>query len=198
MLLDFFNKIKDIMDISEINKNEEKVNITEQVEISNNKEESNNVEEKEEQKYIHKFGKCVLKEYSAVDGNIGCAGDTLVPNYSVASHNLPCGTKIYIPSLKGKINNNGIFEVMDTGGCSFDFDMYLGDDNIGKIGNSYEDVYVLQWGNGKMTSSYTYVVDLFKKQGRFEKYATSWREYKEKGKLIRFFKFNDEDKNLIL
>ncbi|MDY4127660.1 hypothetical protein [Peptostreptococcus porci] len=194
MLLDFFNKIRDVMDISKQKENilqEDLNNI-----IENNEKVNEEIDKSEEVKYVHSFGKCVLKEYSEEDGNIGCDGDILVSNYSVASHNIPCGTKIYIPSLVGKINKNGIFEVMDSGGCSFDFDIYLGNDNIGKIGNSYEDVYVLEWGNGKLTSSYTYIIDVFKKQERFDKYLNSWNDYKSKGKLIKFFKFNDEDKEL--
>lgn len=71
--------------------------------------------------YVHKFDHAVVTEYYVGDncgtsGKIGCMGTTLKENYSCASHNMPCGTKIYIPSLKGVINDTGIFEVEDTGG----------------------------------------------------------------------------------
>lgn len=201
MLMDFFRKIQNIMDISKPKEDIPQKDLNDTIEndvqdkVENDKQEE--IDKQEEVKYVHEFGKCVLLEYNSTEGEVkGCTGDELIPNYSVAAHNIPVGTRIYIPSLKGKINKNGIFEVMDSGGCSFDFDMYLGNDNIGKIGNSYEDVFVLEWGNGKMTSSYTYIIDVFKKQGRFDKYLNSWNDYKTKGKLVKFFKFNDEDKEL--
>lgn len=153
-------------------------------------------------KYVHKFDHAVVTEYYVEDNcgtktKTGSMGTTLKENYSCASHNMPCGTKIYIPSLKGIINKDGIFEVEDTGGMSFDFDIFISADKKGKVGKKNRDVYVLSWGNKKMTCSYTYIINYYKKQGKFERYRKSWELYlKMGGKVIDFFKFNDEDKKL--
>ena len=87
--------------------------------------------------------------------------------------------------------------MQDTGGMAFDFDIFISRDKIGKVGKQNREVYVLSWGNKKMTSSYTYIINYFKKQGRFEQYRKSWELYlKMGGQLIDFFKFNSEDKNI--
>ena len=153
-------------------------------------------------KYVYKFNKAVVTEYyindnSGTNDKIGCIGTTLTENYSCASHNIPCGTKIYIPALKGIVNSTGIFEVEDTGGMSFDFDIFTGGTSKGKVGKKNMDVYVLSWGNKKLTCSYTYIINYLKKQNRFERYRKSWELYlKMGGKLIDFWKFNKEDKDL--
>ena len=152
--------------------------------------------------YVHKFDHAVVTEYYVGDNcgtktKTGCMGTTLKENYSCASHNMPCGTKIYIPSLKGVINDTGVFEVEDTGGMAFDFDMFISNSKKGKVGKKNREVYVLSWGNKKMTTSYTYIINYFKKNGRFEGYRKAWEMYlKMGGQLIDFFKFNDEDKKL--
>ena len=70
--------------------------------------------------YVKALGKCVITNYYGGDelgsGTKGCMGTELTPNYSCASHNIPCGTKVYIPALKGAVNSTGIFNVEDTGG----------------------------------------------------------------------------------
>lgn len=152
--------------------------------------------------HVHKFDHAVVTEYYVGDNcgtktKTGCMGTTLKENYSCASHNMPCGTKIYIPSLKGVINKDGIFEVQDTGGMAFDFDIFISRDKIGKVGKKNREVYVLSWGNKKMTTSYTYIINYFKKRNEFEKYRKAWDMYlKMNGQLIDFFKFNSEDKKL--
>jgi len=209
MLMNLFRNIQKIMDISEvINKQPIKVEVVDKVEEAitnkNNTVEKVEVEEVAEHEeniidnksYVYSFKKCVLSEYNANDGSIGCGGDKLKEDYSVASHNMPLGTKIYIPSLKDKINKDGIFEVMDTGGHAFDFDMYLSNENIGKIGKSLNDVYILEWGNGKMTVSYTYIIKYYISKGILSKYNKAWEMYKKDGKLIKFFKFNNEDEGI--
>ena len=149
--------------------------------------------------YIHKFDHAVCTEYYEAEGSskIGCMGTPLTENYSIASHNMPCGTKVYIPSLKGVVNSTGIFEVEDTGGMSFDFDIFTGGSSVGKVGKKNREVYVLEWGNKKMTCSYTYIINYFKDAGRFETYRKSWELYLEMGgQVIDFYQFNDEDKKL--
>ena len=154
---------------------------------------------KEDFTYVHKFEQAVCTEYYVMDGasQTGCMGTKLKKNYSVASHNMPCGTKLYIPALKGIVNKDGLFEVEDTGGMSFDFDIFTGGNSIGKVGKRNCDVYVLEWGNKKMTTSYTYIINYFKNKRIFERYRKSWELYlKMGGKVIDFWKFNDEDKKL--
>ena len=151
--------------------------------------------------YVYKFENAVVTEYYAGDncssGKLGCMGTVLKENYSCASHNMPCGTIIYIPSLKGVVNDTGIFEVEDTGGMSFDFDIFTGGSSRNKVGKKNRDVYVLSWGNKKLTCSYTYIINYFKKQNTFERYRKSWEQYlKMGGKIIDFWKFNSEDRNL--
>lgn len=148
--------------------------------------------------YVHKFEQAVCTEYHEEGFKTkGCMGTTLKENYSVASHNMPCGTKLYIPELKGVVNKDGLFEVEDTGGMSFDFDIFTGGSSIGKVGKRNCDVYVLEWGNKKMTTSYTYIINYFKNKRIFERYRKSWELYlKMGGKVIDFWKFNDEDSKL--
>ena len=55
---------------------------------------------------------------------------------------------------------------------------------------------VLEWGNEKITSSYTYIIEHFIKQNRINKYKKIWSNYKDKGRLINFFHFNEEDKSI--
>jgi 3D (Asp-Asp-Asp) domain-containing protein len=153
-------------------------------------------------KYVFKFPHAVCTEYWIGDScgttvKLGCMGNTLIEDYNVASHNMPCGTKIYIPALKGVINSDGIFEVADTGGHCFDFDIFLSYKNINKIGKRPLEVYVLSWGDKKMTTSYTYITKYFKENNRLSMYHKAWVSYLELGgSLINFWKFNDEDKKL--
>lgn len=133
----------------------------------------------------------------------GCLGKPLTPNRSCASHNLPCGTKIYIEELKGVINDDGIFVVEDTGGHAFDFDIFISKNNASKIGKKSMNVKVISWGNNKMTVSYSHIIKYYmsldKKDGgnRISRYHKAWQLYNEMdGKLIKFYKFNDEDKDI--
>lgn len=153
------------------------------------------------------LGKCIITNYYTNDelgsGSIGCTGKKLTPNRSCASHNLPCGTKIYIEELKGVVNSDGIFIVEDTGGHCFDFDIFVSKDKSSKVGKKSMNVKVISWGNDKMTVSYTYIIkyylNLDAKDGknRIKRYHDAWKMYNEMGgKLIKFYKFNDEDKDI--
>ena len=158
-------------------------------------------------KYIHDFGNCVITNYYTNDelgsGANGCTGKPLTPNRSCASHNLPVGTKIYIEALKGVVNDDGIFIVEDTGGYCFDFDIFVSKDKSSKVGKKSLNVKVLEWGTGKMTASYTHIIEYYLKLqaqdgfNRIARYHDAWEMYKSMGgKLINFFKFNEEDKNI--
>ncbi|MFR2314929.1 hypothetical protein [Terrisporobacter sp.] len=96
--------------------------------------------------------------------------------------------------MKGIINDDGIFIVEDTGGHAFDFDIFTSNDKAKTIGNIYKNVKVLNWGEDKVTSSYTHIIEHFIKNDRIKNYKLAWENYKTKGKLINFWKFNDEDK----
>ena len=158
-------------------------------------------------KYVEDLGKCVISNYYKDDElgstSKGCSGIKLIPNYHCASHNLPCGTKIYIEELKGVVNKDGIFEVQDTGGHGFDFDLYVSKDKSSKVGKRAMNVKVISWGKDKMTTSYTYIIEYYmkkdKKDGknRIQRYHKAWESYLSLGgKLINFYKFNSEDKDI--
>ena len=157
--------------------------------------------------FVQDLGKCVITNYYTNDelgsGSNGCTGKPLTPNKSCASHNMPCGTKIYIEALKGVVNDDGIFIVEDTGGHCFDFDIFVSKDKSSKVGKQSLDVKVISWGNDKMTASYTYIIEYYLKldaqdgKGRIDRYRDAWKKYNEMdGKLIKFFKFKDEDKTI--
>lgn len=153
------------------------------------------------QDFVLDLGNCVITQYYTGDvaGTVstkGCTGRELTPNRSCASHNIPVGTKVYIEDLKGVINDDGIFIVEDTGGHGFDFDIYTSKENAGKVGNICADVKVLEWGKDKITCSYTYIIEYFIKANRIQNYKKIWENYKQKGRLINFWQFNDEDKNI--
>ena len=70
---------------------------------------------------------------------------------ALASHNMPYGTKVYFPKLKGKPGNtSGIYTVTDTGNAGFDFDIYCTASvyNGNGVGNERMDAYILEWGPG--------------------------------------------------
>ncbi len=116
-------------------------------------------------------------------------------NKTCASHNMPYGTKIYIPQLADKLGGDGVLTVTDTGGCFFDFDLFT-QSHIGKVN---ADVYVLEWGNEKnrIAWSYTEAIDFYLGNGRWKGLIPAWNTYKEMGgKLMTFTRFNPKDTNL--
>lgn len=207
MILDFFNKIKTSLDLNtykkpiketndkETTQNEFRDNISElRKECIKAKKEEITIKKP---KYVYEFKSCVLTEYYLDKGNNrGCTGEVLTPNYSVAAHNIPAGTTLYIPSLKGIVNDDGLFKAMDSGGHCFDFDICLSEDKKGKVGRKLADVYVVEWGKGKILPSYTFAINLLTKRGTINKYQKAWENYQKQGKLFKFYQFNDEDKNL--
>jgi len=139
--------------------------------------------------YVAKIPSAVVTAYQG-DGQ--GANGTLVYNAHCASHNMPYGTKIYIPALAGQAGD-GIFTVQDTGGCFFDFDIYTNTWN----GKKNMDAYVLQWGSGKTAASYTWAMDLYNSRGTWNKYIPAWNTYKNMGgKLMTFTKYSSEDSNI--
>ena len=63
---------------------------------------------------VYKFKGARLTAYG---GDVSAAGGKPVAGKTCAGHNMPYGTKIYIPAMKGRAGcKTGIFTVNDTGG----------------------------------------------------------------------------------
>ena len=151
-------------------------------------EESGNVDNKN---YIARIPGAVCTSYTG--SGAGASGMGCEYNKTCASHNMPYGTKIYIPALKDKLGGDGVLTVTDTGGPLFDFDIFT----TSNIGKTNADVYVLQWGTGKVAQGYKYFIDYYLKNGKWSNYVSAWNTYKNMGgKLITFTKFNQDDANI--
>jgi 3D (Asp-Asp-Asp) domain-containing protein len=137
--------------------------------------------------YVAKIPQAVCTAYTG--SGSGASGMGCTYNATCASHNLPYGTKIYIPGLVGKAGN-GIFTVTDTGGCFFDFDIFTNTWS----GKSNMDAYVLSWGSGKTAASYTWAINYYLSNGRWSGLVAAWNTYKNmNGKLMKFTKYNQDD-----
>ena len=137
--------------------------------------------------YVAKIPQAVVTAYTG--SGAGASGMGCVYNSTCASHNMPYGTKIYIPGLAGKAGS-GVFTVTDTGGCFFDFDIFTAT----WAGKENMDAYVLEWGTGKTAASYTWAIDFYLGNGRWSGLIKPWNTYKNmNGKLMHFTKFNNED-----
>jgi len=123
---------------------------------------------------------------------------------------MPYGTKIYIPSLDGKVWTNadgskvtldGVMTVTDSGISMFDFDIVAGS-NINAVYSNYStarrDVYVLEWGTSNIQNySFTDTWKLAYNQGRLLNYKSAFKNYIDNGGvLINFLKFYDTDKDI--
>ena len=146
--------------------------------------------------YVCKLGQARCTEYGTWDGSESAVASgkpwSKCLNQTVASHNLPFGTKIYIPGLKGKVNNTGLFTVEDTGGYTFDFDVCTS--RTCNITGFYE-AYIISYGTSKgLAASFTKMKKVVDPDGT--KFANAWNEYmKHGGCLIKFNKFSSEDAN---
>ena len=141
--------------------------------------------------YACKLSNARCTEYGPWDGSnlVVARGWGGIVNKVCASHNLPCGTKVYIPALKGVINEDGIFIVRDSGDCAYDFSIAT---SRGHNITDYYTVYVLSYGTGAITKSFTQTVS--EKDPYLTKNSAAWKEYMRFGGcLINFGKFNAED-----
>ena len=140
--------------------------------------------------YVAKIPQAVCTAYHG-DGQ--GANGPLTYNAHCASHNIPYGTKVYIPELAGKAGD-GVFIVQDTGGCFFDFDIYTTTWN----GKANMDAYILEWGSSsKISKSYTWAMDLYNSRGTWNKLKSAWVTYKNmNGKLVNFLKYDQTDANI--
>lgn len=161
-------------------------------------------------KYVYKLKTCKITAYGGDSGS--ACNIPLNLGKTCGSFNLPFGTKIYIPSLKGKsitdgngktVICDGIFTVNDTGVGGTDFDLYMStksDTNAESVfGNTRrEDVYILSYGSGYGYAwSYTKSYEWAYKNGTLSAYKVAFKDYiKYGGTLINFLKFKSDDKNI--
>ena len=161
-------------------------------------------------KYVYKLKNCKVTAYGG-DGSSGCK-IPLDLGKTCGSFNLPYGTQVYIPSMKGfeitdgngkTVVSDGVFTINDTGiGCT-DFDLYLStysDCNAEKIfgATRHEDVYILSYGSGYgYTWSYTQSYEFAYKHNNLNLYKKAFKDYiKNNGTLINFLKFKSNDINI--
>lgn len=161
-------------------------------------------------KYVYKLKTCKITAYGGDSGS--ACNIPLNLGRTCGSFNLPYGTKVYIPSLKGKsitdgngktVTCDGIFTVNDTGVGGTDFDLYMStksDTNAESVfGNTRrEDVYILSYGSGYGYAwSYTKSYEWAYKNGTLSAYKVAFKDYiKYGGTLINFLKFKSDDKNI--
>ena len=126
------------------------------------------------------------------------AGGNLIVGKSCGAHNLPYNTKLYIPSTK-KYNGDGIWYVKDTGGYTTDFDLLISksaSEAVKMMGSPLDtDVYILEYGDGKMSWSFTEAIEWCNGYYGVGYFHKSWTYYmKYGGCTINLWKFKDDDK----
>lgn len=162
--------------------------------------------------YIYRLHDARCTCYAAAESNtIGASGLGTHMGKTVASLNIPYGTKIYIPGLKGqtwtnangtKVTLDGVFTVTDTGVGMFDFDIVAGSTSSACYSNYSNptrfEVYILQWGTStKQTWSYTDSYKWAYNYGTLTKYKTAFKNYiSNGGVLINLLKFYNDDANI--
>ena len=111
---------------------------------------------------------------------------------TVASHNLPYGTKVYIPYFKNKqtANPSCIFTVTDTGNAGFDFDICC--PRSVYYGSGRMDVYVVSTGSGKgVAKSHTYAYK------HWPVSQSLWKDYVQNGgTTYKITKWCNDDANI--
>ena len=162
--------------------------------------------------YVYRLHGARCTCYSAPESNtIGASGLGTHMGKTVASLNIPYGTKIYIPGLKGqtwtnangtKVTLDGVFTVTDTGVGMFDFDIVAGSTASACTSNytnpTRQEVYVLEWGtNTKSIWSYTDSYAWAYKAGTLSKYKSAFKNYiSNGGVLMNCLKFYNDDANI--
>lgn len=151
--------------------------------------------------YVAKLTNCCMTGYYSAKYTTGGSGLPLEVAKSVGSYNLPYGSKIYIPFLKGRWGNkDGIVTVCDTGVGGTDFDLFLGksySDVSSKMTNPLRvDAYIVEYGNKPLawsyTQSYNWAMNYYGKISQYKTRFTSYMKYG--GTLINFWKFKEDDK----
>lgn len=152
-------------------------------------------------KYIYKFNNARITAFGWHPES--ASGIPLEVGKTVGSFNMPYGTKIYIPALKGKFGNEtGIVTVVDTGIGGTDFDLFLDEESDSeaekKMGAAMRaDAYVLEFGNKGLAWSYTESYKWAYEHDRLHLYKNNFKNYMEfGGTLINFYKFKDHDRDI--
>lgn len=162
--------------------------------------------------YIYKLHDARCTCYAATESNSsGRSGLGTHMGKTVAAQNIPYGTKIYIPGLKGqtwtnangtKVTLDGIFTVTDSGIAMFDFDIVAGSTSNACYSNYANparfEVYILEWGTSSIQNySFTDTWRIAYNGGRLTKYKTAFKNYiSNGGVLINLLKFYNDDANI--
>ena len=162
--------------------------------------------------YIYKLHDARCTCYAATESNSsGRSGLGTHMGKTVAAQNIPYGTKIYIPGLKGqtwtnangtKVTLDGIFTVTDSGIAMFDFDIVAGSTSNACYSNYANparfEVYILEWGTSSIQNySFTDTWRIAYNGGRLTRYKAAFKNYiSNGGVLINLLKFYNDDANI--
>lgn len=162
--------------------------------------------------YVYRLHDARCTCYSASESNSsGRSGLGTHMGKTVASQNIPYGTKIYIPALKGqtwtnangtKVTLDGVFTVTDSGIACFDFDIVAGSTSSACYSNysnpSRMEVYVLEWGTSTIQNySFSDTYRIAYNNGVLSRYKSAFKNYiSNGGVLINLLKFYNDDANI--
>lgn len=162
--------------------------------------------------YVYRLHNARCTCYSAPKNSAtGASGLGCSMGKTVASLNIPYGSRIYIPGLKNQVWTNsdgtkvtldGIFTVTDTGLGCFDFDLFGAYTSSQALKNypnpTRQEVYILEWGTStKQTWSYTDSYKWAYNRGVLSNYKTAFKNYiSNGGVLINMLKFYNDDANI--
>lgn len=162
--------------------------------------------------YVYRLHDARCTCYSASESNSsGRSGLGTHMGKTVASQNIPYGTKIYIPALKGQVWTNangtkvtldGIFTVTDSGIACFDFDIVAGSTSNACYSNysnpSRMEVYILEWGTSTIQNySFSDTYRIAYNNGVLSRYKSAFKNYiSNGGVLINMLKFYNDDANI--
>ena len=162
--------------------------------------------------YVYRLHDARCTCYSASESNSsGRSGLGTHMGKTVASQNIPYGTKIYIPALKGqtwtnangtKVTLDGVFTVTDSGIACFDFDIVAGSTSSACYSNysnpSRMEVYVLEWGTSTIQNySFSDTYRIAYNNGVLSRYKSAFKNYiSNGGVLINLLKFYNDDVNI--
>lgn len=162
--------------------------------------------------YVYRLHDARCTCYSASESNSsGRSGLGTHMGKTVASQNIPYGTKIYIPALKGqtwtnangtKVTLDGVFTVTDSGIACFDFDIVAGSTSSACYSNysnpSRMEVYILEWGTSTIQNySFSDTYRIAYNNGVLSRYKSAFKNYiSNGGVLINMLKFYNDDANI--
>lgn len=162
--------------------------------------------------YVYRLHDARCTCYAATESNSsGRSGLGTHMGKTVAAQNIPYGTKIYIPGLKGqtwtnangtKVTLDGIFTVTDSGIAMFDFDIVAGSTSNACYSNYANparfEVYILEWGTSSIQNySFTDTWRIAYNGGRLTRYKAAFKNYiSNGGVLINLLKFYNDDANI--